>query len=86
LEKQKSVLLSFVSDKSGREGRRDEDGMDETRRGKRITRFCRGARTRRILARLREGWAYDEVGREEGVSERRIRQIVAEHLKRRDAD
>jgi hypothetical protein len=59
--------------------------MDETKRTGRMTHVCRGARTRRILARLREGWAYDEVGREEGVSERRIRQIVAEHLKRREA-
>jgi hypothetical protein len=59
--------------------------MDEQRRGKRHTQFSRATRTKRILDRLREGWAYDEVAREEGLTERRVRQIVAEHLKDRDA-
>jgi hypothetical protein len=39
-------------------------------------------RTERILDRLREGWAYDEVAREEGLTERRARQIVAARFAR----
>jgi hypothetical protein len=59
--------------------------MDEQRRPKRHTQFGRATRMKRILDRLREGWAYDEVGREEGLTERRVRQIVAGHLKDREA-
>ena len=59
--------------------------MDEQRQPKRHTQFSRATRGKRILDRLREGWAYDEVAREEGLTERRVRQIVAEYLKDRDA-
>ena len=59
--------------------------MDEKRPRKRTTRFGREARTQRILERLRGGSAYGEVAREEGLSERRVHQIVAEHLKGREA-
>jgi hypothetical protein len=59
--------------------------MDERRQPKRHTQFGRAARAKRILERLREGWAYDEVAREEGLTERRVRQIVAEYLEDRDA-
>jgi len=59
--------------------------MDEQRQPKKHTPFSRAARAKRILERLREGWAYDEVAREEAISERRVRQIVAEYLKDRDA-
>ena len=59
--------------------------MDEQKPRRRQTQFTRVARTKRILERLREGWAYDEVAREEGLTERRVRQIVAEYLKDRDA-
>src|SRR3984957_13173357 len=38
------------------------------------------------LRRLREGWAYDEIAREERVSAERIRQIVSEVLIDRGAD
>jgi len=53
------------------------------------TKFTREARTRRMLDRLREGWGYRDVARAEGLSHRRVRQIVAAHVKRRkpvDAD
>jgi DNA-directed RNA polymerase sigma subunit (sigma70/sigma32) len=40
-------------------------------------------RRRRIFARLREGLAYDEIAREEGVSGERIRQIVSQVLQKR---
>lgn len=46
--------------------------MDERRQPKRRTQFGRAARAKRILERLREGWAYDEVAREEGLTERRV--------------
>ena len=46
----------------------------------------RAARTKRIFARLREGWAYDEIAREERVSAERIRQIVSEVLGKRIID
>jgi hypothetical protein len=59
--------------------------MDEERPRKRHTQFSRAARTQRILEQLREGWAYDDIAREEGLTERRVRQIVAEFLKTREA-
>ena len=43
-------------------------------------------RRRRIFARLRGGWAYDEIAREEGVTSERIRQIVSEVLQKRSVD
>ena len=33
----------------------------------------RAARTKRIFARLRDGWAYDEIARDEGLSAERVR-------------
>ena len=55
--------------------------MDERTR-RHTTTFTRAARTRRMLDRLREGWGYRDVAREEGLSDRRVRQIVAGHVKR----
>lgn len=46
----------------------------------------RSARTRRIFGRLREGWAYDAIARDEGLSGQRIRQIVSEVLAKRVID
>lgn len=46
----------------------------------------RAARTKRNFARLRDGWAYDEIGRDEGLSAERIRQIVSEVLGKRVID
>ena len=43
-------------------------------------------RRRRIFARLREGWAYDEIAAQEGLTATRIRQIVAEVLEKRAVD
>ena len=56
--------------------------MDETTRGHTTT-FTRAARTRRMLDRLSQGWGYRDVASAEGLSERRVRQIVGEHVKRR---
>jgi hypothetical protein len=55
--------------------------MDE-QQNEPTTKFTRDARTRRMLDRLRQGWGYRDLAREEGLSERRVRQIVAEHVKR----
>jgi hypothetical protein len=43
-------------------------------------------RRRRILAQLREGFTYDEIAAEEGVSVSRIRQIVSQELEQRAVD
>ena len=48
--------------------------------------LTKAERRRRIFARLREGWAYDEIAREERVSAERIRQIVSEVLAKRVID
>ena len=44
------------------------------------------ARRARIFARLREGWAYDEIARDERLTAERVRQIVREALERRLPD
>ncbi len=57
---------------------------DETavlnRKKKRLDARGRILRRGRILARLREGWAYDQVAREEELTTERVRQIVREAL------
>ena len=61
--------------------------MEETPEPRRrLNVLTKAARRKRIFARLREGWAYDEIAREERVSPERIRQIVAEVLAKRVID
>jgi DNA-directed RNA polymerase sigma subunit (sigma70/sigma32) len=43
-------------------------------------------RRRRIFASLREGFTYDEIAADEGVSPSRIRQIVSKELEQRGVD
>ena len=43
-------------------------------------------RRRRVFARLREGFTYDEIAAEEGVSSARLRQIVSGELQKRAVD
>ena len=43
-------------------------------------------RRRRIFASLREGFTYDEIAADEGVSSSRIRQIVSQELQQRAVD
>lgn len=43
-------------------------------------------RRRRIFAGLREGFTYDEIAADEGVSSSRIRQIVSQELQQRAVD
>jgi hypothetical protein len=54
--------------------------------GRRLNVLGKAARRKRIFARLREGWAYEEIAAEERVSAERIRQIVAEVLGKRVID
>jgi len=53
---------------------------------KRLNAYGRMMRRGRIFARMREGWAYDEIAREEGLTAERIRQIVSEVLQKRKVD
>ena len=43
-------------------------------------------RQQRVFSRLREGFTYDEIAHEEGVSSSRIRQIVSEKFQKRAVD
>jgi hypothetical protein len=53
---------------------------------RRLNVLGKASRRKRIFDKLREGWAYDEIAREERVSPERIRQIVAEVLNKRVID
>ncbi len=53
---------------------------------RRLNILTRTARTKRIFARLREGWAYDEIAKEERLSAERVRQIVSQVLENRVLD
>jgi hypothetical protein len=48
--------------------------------------LARVVRRGRIFARLREGWAYEEIAQEERLTAERVRQIVREALGRRLPD
>jgi hypothetical protein len=64
-----------------------EIGMEQkSEPRRRLTVFGREARTKRIFARMCEGWAYDEIAREERLSPQRARQIVSGVLDKRVID
>jgi len=52
----------------------------------RLTAQAKAARRKRIFERLREGWSYDEIARQERLTARRVRQIVAEVLRKPKVD
>ena len=52
----------------------------------RLNPFTKAERRERIFAWLRLGWTYEKIAREEGLSERRVRQIVADALRREELD
>ena len=61
--------------------------MDETEKLRpRLNILGKAERRKRIFARLREGWAYDEIAGEERISAERVRQIVSEVLGKRVID
>jgi hypothetical protein len=53
---------------------------------RRLTGHGKAERRKRIFARMREGWGYDEIARDERLTARRVRQIVSEVLRRREVD
>jgi hypothetical protein len=53
---------------------------------RRLSAYGRVVRRGRIFARLREGWAHDEIAQQEGLTAERVRQIVAEVLRKRPVD
>ncbi len=53
---------------------------------RRLNVLTKAERRQRIFTRLREGWAYEEIARDERVSAGRIRQIVREVLSKRVID
>ena len=63
----------------------DENAPAPVRR-RRLSAYGTIFRRRRIFARLREGFTYDEIAGEEGVSSTRVRQIVSEELQKRAVD
>jgi len=63
--------------------------MDEQRapiRRRRLGAHGMMFRRRRVFASLREGFTYDEIAADEGVSPSRIRQIVSKELQQRGVD
>jgi hypothetical protein len=61
--------------------------MDQTPEPRRrLNVLTKAERRQRIFARLREGWVYDEIARDERLSVERIRQIVAEVIDKRVID
>ena len=63
-----------------------EETGGKSPRKRRLNAYGRTMRQGRIFARLREGWAYDEIAREEGLTAERIRQIVSEELQKRKVE
>jgi hypothetical protein len=53
---------------------------------RRLAARARVLRRGRIFVRLREGWAYDEIAQDEGVTAERVRQIVRGALEKRLLD
>jgi DNA-binding CsgD family transcriptional regulator len=53
---------------------------------KRLTAAGKAARQKRIFALMRQGYACDAIAREEGLTARRVRQIVSEVLRQREAE
>src|SRR5208282_3090220 len=75
--------------KRPRDAAGSEAGMDDGTalpKRARLNPYGKALRRERIFARLRGGWAYEEIAREERVTPRRVRQIVSEALQRRQVD
>jgi len=82
-----SNLIEAASSAAKRETKAMDEGFAPVpARRRRLTIFGKAARQERIFARLRQGSAYDEIAREERLTAKRVRQIVAEVLRRREVD
>jgi len=64
----------------GRERARMEQAIIPLPNRRRLKAEDRALRRKRIFARLREGWAYEEIAREERLTTERVREIVNEVL------
>jgi hypothetical protein len=62
-----------------------ESGASPPKRPK-LNPHGKAVRRERIFERLRRGWSYEAIAREERVTPRRIRQIVSEALQRQQVD
>jgi predicted transcriptional regulator len=63
----------------------EQDAAQKPARAK-LNPYTKALRRERIFSRLRLGASYAEVAAEEGLSEQRVRKIVADALKRREVD
>ena len=63
----------------------DKDTVPQTERP-RLNLYTKALRRERIFSQLQLGASYADVAREEGISEQRIRKIVADALKRQEVD
>jgi len=63
----------------------DRDAVPQAIRPK-LNPYTKALRRERTFAWLRLGWTHEKIALEEGVSERRIRQIVADALRREEVD
>jgi hypothetical protein len=52
----------------------------------RLNPYTKALRRERIFSRLRLGWPYAEIAREERISEQRVRKIVSDALRRQTVD
>jgi hypothetical protein len=79
------VLLSV---RRGRQAASEAGMVDERAPAlaRRLTAHGRVLRRGRIFARLREGWAYDEIAAHERLTAERVRQIVRKALEKRIID
>jgi hypothetical protein len=82
------ILRLFQSSAARRrKGKADMDADTEPKPARpRLNPYTKALRRERIFARLSLGWSYDKIAREEGVSDRRVRQIVADALRRQELD
>src|SRR5579871_625956 len=79
------ILRLFKSPAARRTGQADMDADTDQRKARpRLNPYAKALRRERIFARLTLGWPYERIARDEGVSERRVRQIVADALKHQE--
>jgi hypothetical protein len=82
-------MIFVFSDLVGNRPAESEAVMDDAtapRKRVRLNPHGKAVRRERIFERLRGGLSYEAVAHEEGVTPRRIRQIVTEALRRREVD
>jgi hypothetical protein len=81
------IILFFEKPVENGGGQRDrmEQAIIPLPNRRRLNAQDRALRRKRIFARLRDGWTYDEIAREERLTTERVREIVNEVLLRRRA-